>query len=96
MYDSYMQSKTYPLAMPQELMSDLREAAKLTGLSIADTMRQSMKLGLPKLKAELSGQNLKPMTPEECKEAFAPDPEWDDLISIAVKSSAVPKLEEED
>jgi hypothetical protein len=95
MYDSYMRSKTYPLAMPQELMMELRETAAMTGLSVADTMRQSMKLGLPKLKAALSGQNqeeLKPLSPEEAKECYGtPDPEWDALVAAAVKGQSFPK-----
>ena len=44
-----MKSETFPLAMPKDLLSQVRQAAKKPGLSVADTMRQSMKLGLDKL-----------------------------------------------
>jgi len=49
MYDSSMKSETVPLAMPKDLLSEVRRTAEQTGLSMADTMRQSMKLGLHKL-----------------------------------------------
>lgn len=44
-----MKSETIPLAMPKDLLGELRRAAKQTNLSMADTMRQSMRLGLDKL-----------------------------------------------
>ena len=44
-----MKSETVPLAMPPELLSQVRKAAKLTGLSMADVMRHGIKLGVPKL-----------------------------------------------
>ena len=75
-----MKSETYPLAMPPELLAEVRKTAKETGLSIADAMRQSMKLGLPKLRNELCAKNsLKPFTAAESRKAFASDPEWDAL-----------------
>ena len=80
MYDSSMKTDTYPLAVPSELMSELRECARETGLSVADTMRQSMKLGLPRLKEKLSSNGLKPFTKEESKQAYqTPNPEFDAL-----------------
>jgi hypothetical protein len=85
MYDSYMKSKTYPLAMPSDLLTEVRETAKDTGLSIADAMRQSMRLGLPTLREQLAAVKAKPMTAEEARKAFAPDPEWDRLESIMAK-----------
>jgi hypothetical protein len=54
MYDSYMKSKTFPLAVPADLLKEVRNAAADTGLSMADTMRQSMRLGLPKLRDQLA------------------------------------------
>jgi hypothetical protein len=53
MYDSSMKSETFPLAMPKDLLSEVRRTAERTGLSMADTMRQSMKLGLHKLVEQL-------------------------------------------
>ena len=82
MYDSSMKTDTYPLAVPRDLLRDLRKAARETGLSIADTMRQSMKLGLPKLREQLSTNALKPLTPEESRECWqTPDPEFDRLAA---------------
>jgi hypothetical protein len=75
-----MKNNTYPLAVPDELLSELRECASATGLSVADTMRQSMKLGLPKLKKQLANRGLKPFTKEETRLAFqTPNPEFDAL-----------------
>ena len=79
-----MKSETYPLALPSELLKEVRKAAKKTGLSMADTMRQSMKLGLPKLVEGLSMEqvlkNLQPMTPAECRECWEqPNEEFDAL-----------------
>ena len=79
-----MKSETYPLALPADLLKEVRKAAKKTGLSMADAMRQSMKLGLPKLVEELSMEqvlkNLKPMTSEECRNCWQePNEEFDAL-----------------
>jgi hypothetical protein len=90
MYDSSMKSETYPLAMPPDLLTEVRQTAKHTGLSIADAMRQSMRLGLPKLRDQLSSAKVKPMTAEEARKAFAPDPEWDRLESIMAKRPVRP------
>jgi hypothetical protein len=58
----------------------MRQAAKQTDLSIADSMRQSMRLGLPKLLEQLSGNQLKPFTEGECHQSYrAPNPEFDAL-----------------
>src|ERR1700756_5788451 len=65
MYDSYMKNATVPLAMPKDLLTKVRQAARKTGLSMADTMRQSMKLGLDRLVQELGaerrGTNVDPL-----------------------------------
>jgi hypothetical protein len=86
-----MKSNTYPLAVPPDLLKDLRRAARRTGLSVADTMRQSMKLGLPGLVERLSPDplnNLKPFTPEESRRCFAKaDPEFD---ALAAHCAALP------
>jgi len=92
-----MKTKTYPLAVPSNLLKDLRTAAHITGLSMADTMRQSMKLGLPDLVAQLSPdplKNLKPFTPAESRRCFATaDPEFDALAAHCA-SLPVPLPEE--
>ena len=48
-----MKSETIPLAVPKELAGEVRRAAKETGLSMADVMRQSMKIGLSQLVSRL-------------------------------------------
>ncbi len=80
MYDSSMKSETFPLAMPKDLLGQVRQAAKKTGLSMADAMRQSMKLGLPRLVEQLASDKLAPMTKEELQLAYrTPNPEFDAL-----------------
>ena len=75
-----MKSQTYPLAMPPQLLGECRKVARQSGLSVADTMRQSLKLGWPKLRQQLARTaELKPFTSAESRRAFAPDPEWDGL-----------------
>ena len=69
-------------------------AAGTTGLSVADAMRQSMKLGLPKLRERLGkSEVLKPFTAAESRQAFGPDPEWD---ALEAEMARLPiKIEEE-
>jgi hypothetical protein len=49
-----MKTYTYPLAVPADLLVEVRQASQDLGLSMADIMRQSMKLGLPKLREQLA------------------------------------------
>jgi len=72
-----MKSDTYPLALPSDLLRELRETAKDTGLSVADAMRQSMRLGLPKLREQLSLAPLRPFTADEVRAAFKGDRDWE-------------------
>ena len=75
-----MKSEIYPLTVPAELLGEMRNAAKQTHLSVEDAMRQSMRLGLPKLLEQSSGNQLKPFTAEECRLAYqTPNPEFDAL-----------------
>ncbi|MGP8202152.1 MAG: hypothetical protein ACLQU4_21945 [Limisphaerales bacterium] len=78
-----MKTNTYPLAVPSGLLQEVRKAARKTGLSMADTMRQSIKLGLPSLVEQLTPdplKSLKPFTAEESRRCFErPDPEFDAL-----------------
>ena len=93
-----MKTGTYPLAVPTKLLREVRKAARQTGLSMADTMRQSMKLGLPKLVEQLSAdslKSLKPFTAEESRRCFeTADPEFDALAAHCA-SLPVPIPEEE-
>ncbi len=88
-----MKGETYPLAMPTDLLQEIRQTAKATGLSMADAMRQSMRLGLPKLREQLRGPALKPFTAEEVKTAFKRDQEWEAFES-AMTNVPVTPLEE--
>lgn len=79
-YGSPMKSETYPLAMPADLLLKMRHAARRTNLSIADAMRQSMRIGLPNLLEQSPAHPLKPFTQEECLLAYrTPNPEFDAL-----------------
>ena len=84
MYYLSMKSETFPLAMPADLLREIRKAAKKTGLSMADAMLHSMKLGLPKLIEDSSMESvlkaLTPMTAEERRQCYqVPNPEFDAL-----------------
>jgi hypothetical protein len=85
-YNSTMATTPYPIAMPDELLADVRRAARETGLSQADVIRQSVKAGLGKVRKQFSTQQkLRPFTKAEARRAFAPDPEWDALENILAK-----------
>jgi hypothetical protein len=93
-----MKSATYPLSLPTELLKEVRKASKKTGLSIADAMCQSMKLGLPTLVAKLTInealKSLQPMTLEECRRCWeVPDREFD---ALAAHCASLPKALLED
>ena len=79
-----MKMGRYRLVMPSDLVKALRQAAKKTGLSVPDVMRQSMKLGLPKLVEQFSVKqalgSLKPMSEAECRKCWEePNAEFDKL-----------------
>ncbi|MGH7968639.1 MAG: hypothetical protein ACREIC_07935, partial [Limisphaerales bacterium] len=74
---------TYPLAMPEKLVKEVRKTAKATGLSMADAMRQSMKLGLPKLREQLCLEritNVEPLPKRVLERIY--DQRKEDLDSI--------------
>jgi hypothetical protein len=88
-----MKSETYPLTLPLDLLGEIRQTAQETGLSLADAMRQSLELGLPKLREQLATPVLGPFTPEETRVAFAPDPEWDP-VAAAMSRLPISSIEE--
>jgi hypothetical protein len=97
MYDSYMKTNTYPLAVPSELLKEVRKAARKTGLSMADTMRQSIRLGLPNLVDQLTPdpvKHLKPFTAEEIRRCFETADREFDALSDYCSSLPVPRPEE--
>lgn len=72
--------------MPRELLEEVRAAARDTGLSQQDVVRQSLKAGLPKVRKQFAlVPNLKPFTKNEVKRAFGPDPEWDPIEERIVR-----------
>lgn len=93
MYDSSMKSDTYPLAMPPDLLGEVRQTAAETGLSMADAMRQSIRLGLPKLREKLSVKQLKPLTQAECDQCWGK--EDDEFDRLAAHCRALPVADPE-
>ena len=79
MYGSSMKSMTYPLALPKDYCAELRAAAGKTGLSMADIIRQSSKLGLPLLLEQLGPARLTnvPPLPVKLARALYAEPEED-------------------
>ncbi len=92
MYDSSMKSETFPLAMPSDLLTEMRNTARDTGLSMADAMRQSMKLGLPKLREQLTCTrvtNVSPWPKELAKALYSqPDDDIDGIKLFMAAQSA--------
>jgi hypothetical protein len=79
MYDSSM--TTYPLALTDDLLEDVKRTAKETGLSQADAMRQALKFGLPQVRQRLSKEDDLAEVIAESWEKLGPAPEilWDKL-----------------
>ncbi len=46
-------SQTIPLSVPDELLEEVRETAKVTNLSVQDVFRQSTRMGMPVLRESL-------------------------------------------
>ena len=87
-----MKDTQYPLNLPGELMAEIRTAAKRTGLSMADVMRQSMKLGLPTLREQLGFErvtNVAPLPDRIARELYAE--REDDMASVRKLIAAQPK-----
>ncbi len=96
MYDSSMKSITYPLAVPADFLREMKQAAKETGLSTAATIRQSAKLGLPKLREQMAvGRvtNVAPL-PDKVARALYSQPD-DDAESIRLFMAAQSKSVQE-
>jgi len=89
-----MKNETYQMALPPDLLGEARQTAKAAGLSLMDALRQSLQLGLPKLREQFAATSSpKPSTPEEAREAFAPDPEWD-AVTAVMSRLPIPRIEE--
>ena len=86
-----MATTAFLIAMPDDLLVDIRAAARDTGLSQADVVRQSVKAGLPKIRKQFrAGRKLKPFTKAESREAFGPDQEWDRLEKAMARRALLP------
>lgn len=55
---------SYPLDLSKDLLAEVKHAAKETGLSSADVIRQAIKLGIPRVRQALSRE-------EDMSEAMA-------------------------
>jgi len=80
-----MATTPLPLAMPDDLLRQVRKVAKETGLSNSDVIRQSVKLGFPKLKEQLavkSGRvtNVDPLPDKVMKEIYTRRQDDDESI----------------
>jgi|SRR5580658_5211890 hypothetical protein len=91
-----MKTDTYPLAVPRDLLGELRTASQDLGLSVADIMRQNMKLGLPKLREQLASEpprKLKPMSKVESRRCYQqPNREFDALEHHLASLPSVPPV----
>ena len=71
MYGSSMATVTVPLAVPPELLEEVRTTARDTGLSQADIMRKSMRAGLPKVREQYKVPlNLSPVSEKAVASAY--------------------------
>lgn len=87
-----MATETFPVAMPEELMQEVRRAAKQTGLSLSDVLRQATKLGIPRLIEQLAPgrvTNVDPL-PEATLQALYSERQ-EDMQSIRRFIAAQPK-----
>jgi hypothetical protein len=87
-----MKSVTYPMALPVDFPNEFKRAAKEAGLSTADTIRQSAKLGLPKFREQTaSGRvtNVAPLSDSAARRLYAEREE--DIDSIRRFIAAQPK-----
>lgn len=74
-----MKTEIYPLALPKDYYGELRNAAGKTGLSMADVIRQSSKLGLPLLLEQLGTGRITnvPPLPDKIARALYSEPDGD-------------------
>jgi predicted transcriptional regulator len=79
-------SATFPISMPDDLLKEIKSAARKTDLSQQDVVRQSIKAGLPAILAKFNADtgritNVDPL-PDEVLERIYSNPDRDDEPSI--------------
>ena len=87
-----MKSVTYPIALPVDFLKEFKQAAEEAGVSTADTIRQSAKLGLPKFREQNAGTrvtNVPPLPDNVARKLYAERDE--DMDSIRRFIAAQPK-----
>ena len=99
-----MAMSTIPLAMPADLLDEVKRTAEQTDLSSADIMRQAIKAGLPQvqkalaLKSPLGG--LKPLTKEESEQCWGKtepdDPHRKEFDALSAHCAGLPVPPEEE
>ena len=84
-----MATTPFPIAMPDDLLAEIRATASETHLSQADVIRQSVKAGLPKVREQFkadSGRvtNVDPL-PDDVLERIYSRLERDELVGVTAK-----------
>lgn len=89
-------TSSIPVSMPEDLLHEIETAASDTGLSRQDVIRQSTKLGIPKLREQLSKPggritNIDPLPPAVAKRLYAErdDDEESIRLFMAAQSKSV-------
>jgi hypothetical protein len=77
-----MATKPFPIAMPDDLLAEVRRAARETGLSQADVVRQSVKAGIPKIREQYRASkgrvtNVKPLSRRQWERIYSRRDELD-------------------
>ena len=90
-----MAMNTIPLAMPADLLAEVRRTADDTHLSSADVMRQAIKAGLPRVREALTPKpsildGLKPLSKAEIEACWGPKTDGDENDRIAAAMSRLP------
>ncbi len=92
-----MAGNTVPLAVPPDLLAEIRTAAADTGLSQADVMRQSMKAGLPRVREQFASTkarvtNVEPLSRRELEKIYR---RKDELEGVSARQLAEFQSQEE-
>ena len=99
-----MAMSTIPLAMPADLLNEVKRTAEETSLSSADIMRQAIKAGLPQVKAALAPKSvldgLNPFTKAESEQCWGKsepdDPHRKEFDALSAHCARLPVPPPED